>query len=131
MNKKQKEYMQKQKTKVYQDLTTTFSLPVFEDEIAKDELPDPLNTLLIVYGDLRGTSQTDSKSQLYQEVFIVYVSENNIEVEETTLDIITIINRVPGFTFERSVKERLQKGETEVFVDQVTLIFRRKLLYES
>jgi hypothetical protein len=131
MNEKQKAYMKKQKTRVYEDLTTTFSLPVFEDEIAKDELPDPLNSLLVVYGDLKSTVITDSKSQLYQEVFVVFVSENNTEVEETTLDIITVVNRVPGFTFERTVKERLQKGETETFIDQVTLIFRRKLSYES
>jgi len=127
MNDKQKVYMQKQQTKLYNDLSTTFNLPVFEDEIAEDEALSKANYFLIVYGDMVAGKSEISVSQ---EVYVVYVSEENADVETTTLDILTVVSKVRGYNFKRTVKERLQKGETDEYVDQVTLIFRRMLKYE-
>ncbi|WBX80125.1 hypothetical protein PD280_21405 [Virgibacillus salarius] len=127
MNEKQKMYMNKQRNKLVKDLETIFHLPVFEDEIAEDELPSTANYFLVVYGDMRATSSVKS---VYQEVFVVYVSEDNGDVEPTTLDILTVVSNIRGIEFNRTIKERVQKNETDDFVDQVTLIFRRKLTYE-
>lgn len=127
MNKKQKTYMNEQRTEVYEKLTTIFSLPVFENEIAKDELPNPLNGILVVYGDFYNT---DSIGRLYQEVYVVYLSEDKTDVEEITLDMITTVAKIKGFNFHRTIKERIQKDETDDFIDQVTIIFRRKLSHE-
>jgi hypothetical protein len=127
MNDKQKDYMNKQQVKVFNDLSNTFNLPVFEDEIAEDELPSQYNYFLVVYGDF---TSTNSHGQLSQEVYVVYVSEDNADVETTTLDIISTMSLVPGFTFNRTVKERVQKDEQDDYIDQVTIIFRRKISYE-
>lgn len=127
MNDKQKVYMQKQQTKLYNDLSTTFNLPVFEDEIAEDEALSKANYFLIVYGDMVAGK---AEAHASQEVYVVYVSEENAEVETTTLDILSIVSKVSGYNFKRTVKERLQKGETDEYVDQVTIIFRRMLKYE-
>jgi hypothetical protein len=126
MNEKLKTYIGKQHQKLIDDLTNTFNLPIFVDEIAEDELPADNHYFLIVYGDMVGTGQ----GQVFQEVYVVYISENNLQVEENTVDIISIGSKVPGFTFKRSVKERFQKEDTDNFFDQVTIIFRRKLIYE-
>jgi hypothetical protein len=127
MNEKQKTYMKEQKELVITNLTANFNLPIFEDEISEDEITQTSNYFLVVYGDMHSTN---SERQMYQEVYVVYVSENNPDVEETTVDIVSTIVKVKGFTFNRTVKERLQKDDTDAYVDQVTIIFKRKLLYE-
>ncbi|GGJ50980.1 hypothetical protein [Virgibacillus salexigens] len=127
MNDKQKKYMKEQQEKLVADLESVFELPVFEDEIADDELPATGNYFLVVYGDMRAT---ESVKRLSQEVYVVYISEDNGDVEASTLDILTVVSKIKGYTFYRTIKERMQKAETDDFVDKVTIIFRRKLSYE-
>lgn len=127
MNEKQKEYMKKQSNRLVSDLEKEFGLTVYVDEKSDDEITNATDHFLIVHGDMRAV---ESKNQLYQDVFVVYVSRYNPSVEETTLDVITIGSRVNGFNFKRTMKERVQLGETNDFLDQVTIMFRRKLSYE-
>lgn len=127
MNDKQKAYMQKQQAKIVDELSATFNLPIFEDEIAEDEALAKANYFLIVYGDMVAG---ESPNHASQEVYVVYISEENAEVETTTLDILTVVSKVNGYNFKRTVKERLQKAETDEYVDQVTLVFKRMLQYE-
>src|SRR5699024_7437514 len=119
MNKQQKEH-----NDVLKD---TFSLPFFQDEVGESEYIDKHNYFLIVYGSFRST---DSIRHVTQEIYVVYVTEDNPEVETTTLDILTTVSNVRGFVFDRSMKDRLQKKETDDYVDQVTLVFRRQIAYE-
>lgn len=119
--------MNKQQKLIYETLKENFSLPVFEDELAEDEYPDSFNYFFIIYGDFR---KTKSVGRLVQEIFVVYVTENNTSVETTSLDVITTVSNVPGINFERTVKERLQKDDTDSFVDQVTFIFTRMISHE-
>lgn len=119
--------MEKQHKEIYDNLSNTFNLPVFEDELAESEYPSSLNYFYIIYGDFR---KTESIKHLLQEIYIVYVSEDNPNVETTTLDIITVVSNVGGVEFNRTVKERLQKDDSDSYVDQVTLIFTRKVAYE-
>lgn len=128
MNERLKAYMDKQHNKLTNDLTTAFQLPVFVDEIAEDEIPEgDYHYFLIVYGDIEGTGEGTAR----QEVYVVYVTEKNPKVEENTMDIIAIGNRVPGFEFYRTVKERYRENDTDNYVDQVTIIFRRLIKYDS
>jgi hypothetical protein len=127
VNEKPKEYMTKQQNKLVNDLESTFNLPVFGDEADSSELPADNNYFLIIYGDIYSTN---AEGNLSQEVYIVYLSEGNPEIEGTSLDIISVGTKVRGITFKRSIKERVQKGETEDYFDRVTLIFRRMLKYE-
>lgn len=126
MNKKNKERLQKQNTKLFEELSTHFQLPVFQDEIKESEKTKGNNYFLIVYGDMASTKEGEA----YQEVFVAYVTEKNPNVEEETLDIITIGDNVPGFSFYRTVKERFRYDDTDNYVDQVTVVFRRLIKYD-
>lgn len=127
MNEKSKERMRKQQDAIYNGLINQFGFPVVEDEFSSDELPASFNHFLIVYGDFQ---KNESVSQLLQEIYVIYLSEDNPEVETTTIDIISTVSKVAGVEFNRTVKERLRKKDSDDFVDQVTLIFRRKVAYE-
>lgn len=126
MNEKLKDYMDRQDEKLRNDLEAYFQLPVFVDEIAEDEYPEKYHFFLIVYGDMTATSP----GQMYQDVYVVYVTEKNPDVEKDTVDIVSIGSKIPGFEFQRTKKERFQAKDTDYFIDQVTLVFRRKLKYE-
>jgi hypothetical protein len=130
MNEKQKTYMKKQQKGVYDNLSTYFNLPIFEDDVAEDEeqnLPNDHNYFLLIYGDIEST---ESIGHLTQEFYVTYITEDNEFVDEQTLDIISLVSNVPGINFSRSIKQRLQKKDTDDFLDQVTVIFRRKMTYE-
>jgi hypothetical protein len=128
MNEKSKLRMERQQQAIYDNLTQTFNLPVFEDELGEDELPDTFNYFYIIYGDFR---KTEAVGVLLQEIYVVYVTEDNPDVETTTLDVITMVSKVNGVVFERTAKERYQKNDTDEFVDQVNVIFSRKIAYEQ
>lgn len=127
VNDKVKAYMIKQENKLAADLEGSFDLPVFVDEASEDELPADNNYFLIVYGDL---FQTNTEGNLSQEVYVVFISEDNPQIESQSIDIVTLGVRVSGFVFSRSIKERIQKGETDDFFNRVTFIFRRLLKHE-
>jgi hypothetical protein len=127
MNEKSKRLMENQQQAIYDNLKNTFNLPVFEDELGEDELPEAFNYFYIIYGDFR---KTDAVKRLIQEIYIVYVTEKNPDVETTTLDIITTISKVSAVEFNRTVKERYQKKDSDEYVDQVTIVFTRKIAYE-
>jgi hypothetical protein len=130
MNEKQKTYMKKQQKGVYDNLSTYFNLPIFEDDVAEDEeqnLPNDHNYFLLIYGDIESTEST---GYLSQEIYVTYITEDNEFVDEQTLDIISLVSNVPGINFSRSIKQRLQKKDTDDYLDQVTVIFRRKMTYE-
>ncbi len=119
--------MSKKSQQIYDVLKNTFVLPTFEDEVNKEELGTNKDYFLIAYGDIKSTQ---SKGNLSQEFYVVYISEDNPNVEPTTLDIITTMEKVSGVTFDRTIKERIQKNEVYDYIDRVTLIFKRKLMYE-
>jgi hypothetical protein len=127
MNETQKDYMNKKSQQIYNDLKNTFSLPIFEDEVDNEELGTNKNYFLIVYGDMQ---PANSEGSLSQEFYVVYVSEDNPNVETTTIDIISTMVKISNVTFGRTIKERVQKNDTDDYIDRVTLIFRRKLKYE-
>jgi hypothetical protein len=114
-------------------LKTQFSLPVFEDEIAEDEdekLIDSHSYNCIVYetGDM---VPGESGRSLSQEIIVCYYSENRDDVDEQTVDIISLISSVKAVTFNRTVKERLKVKETDRFIDRVNIVFKRMIPIDS
>jgi len=127
MNEKSKQRMKDQQQAIHDGLSSTFNLPVFEDEISESELPDQLNLFFVIYGDFQ---KTESPYFLLQEIYVVYVSEDNANVETTTIDIISIVDKINAISFDRTSKERLQKKDSDTYIDQVTVVFKRKVAYE-
>ncbi len=127
MNEKSKKRMNKQHQRIKEDLSLLFDLPVYQDDLAEDEYPTDYNYILVVYGAF---NKTDTTRDLTQEIYVVYVTENNPNVETETLDLITTMVNIKGINFKRTVKERLQKDDTDDFIDQVTCIFSRRVVIE-
>lgn len=126
MNEKSKVKMGEQVDLINNNLSTYFQLPIFQDEVAEDELPKEFNYFLIVYGDM----EPSGNKAVNQEINVIYVTENNDQVDEDTIDIISLVQKVSNVTFVRTIKQRGQKKETDEFVDQVTVVFDRKIPYE-
>lgn len=128
MNEKAKRKIGMQNDSVFQKLSTHFKIPVFQDDIAEDEVPSSHNYFLIIYGDI---TNPDDKKSLVQEVIVVYVTENNDYVDENTIDIISLISSISAIDFDRTIKQRLQKKDTDEYLDQVEVIFKRKIPYDK
>lgn len=106
----------------------TFNIPVFEDEIAEDEelklFDDGYHCF--VYETLNFSNNNDLKS-ITQTVAIYYFSENRDDLDERAVDIMNAVNQVTGFTFVRTNKQRLQKKDTDQFVDRIIFEYNRKI----
>lgn len=107
----------------------TFDVPIFEDEIAEDEEEHLYKNgyHCFVFETLDISNNEDFKS-LSQVVPIYYYSENRDDLDERTVDIILSLKDVPGFTLNRTTKQRLQKKETDQFVDRVIFEYNRKIV---
>ncbi|KMK77622.1 hypothetical protein [Alkalihalobacillus pseudalcaliphilus] len=125
MNERSKEIMSEQQQLIY-DALKSFNLNVYEDEMTDDDL-NPMNFFLIVYGDFK---KEEAIGKLRQEIYVVYVSEDNANVETNTIDIISLISKVKAVEFQQTIKERIRKGKTDKFIDRVTLVFSRLVKYE-
>lgn len=131
MNERAKQLIRDQNLDILKVLGNHFGLPVFQDNINDDEVPDDHNYFLIVYGDIgRSEEQKNSGKHLSQDIYVVYLSEKNDQIDEACLDIVSLIEGVKAITFENTTKERIQKADTSEFVDRVTLIFKRMIKYE-
>ena len=132
MNERAKQIIKDQNKSILKVLQDHFGLPGFQDNINEDEIPEDHNYFLIVYGDIsRSDKQRATRNGLSQDVYIVYISEGNDELDETSLDIISLVEGVKAVDFQRTTKERIQKADTSEFVDRVTLIFTRMIKYVS
>lgn len=127
MNDKAKALINKQNEKIYRNLVDTFQLPVFQDDVAESERPDELNLFLIIYGELQ---EGENQGNINQDIYITYLAENSDTVETDQLDIISSITKINAIRFVRTERDRVQKLETEEFVDRVNFIFRRGIRYE-
>ena len=127
MNEKAKALISKQNEQIYNNLVQTFNLPVFQDDVSESERPEKLNLFLIIYGDLL---QGDSQGNMRQDVFITYLAENSHSLETDQLDIISSITKINAMKFVRTERDRVQKLDTDDYVDRVNFIFTRSIRYE-
>lgn len=123
-----KEYMQRQIVQMQASLRT-FDIPLFEDEIAEDEEEQLYQNdyHCFVYETLDIANNDDLKS-ITQTVAIYYYSENRDDLDERTVDIILSLKDIPGFSLNRTTKQRLQKKETDQFVDRVIFEYNRRIV---
>lgn len=127
MNEKAKRVMNDQQTSIIQKLESTFEIPVVEDELTEDEVKGDLDNFLIIYGDF---VKVQSKNQLNQEVYVIYLSENKADLETMSVDVISTISAVKALEFVKTIKRRTQKNDTDSYIDQITFIFKRLVPYE-
>lgn len=131
MNEKSKEKMLEQKKSIVDGLQNHFpNIPLFQDEIAEDEeqlfKDSKYHLSILIMGDF---STTNSVARLSQTLSIEYYSEDRDDVDETLLDIISIVDAVPAVSFRRSRKVRMKVANTDRFVDVVTIEFERFVKY--
>lgn len=132
MNERTKRLMSEQKSTIFNNLKTQFNLEVFEDEIAEDEeekllKSDTYNCFIITTGNF---SPTESGRTVSQDIVIEYYSENRDDVDERTIDVISIVSAVKGVSFRNTRKQRLQVKDTDRYIDLVILTFRRMMPIE-
>lgn len=123
-----KEFMQEQAQALY-DALLTFGVPVYEDEISQDEekkLHDDYHCF--VYFTDAMSYNNDMKS-ISQAVHIHYYSEDREDLDERTIEIAERLKSVKRLLFVRTRKDRLQKKDTEQYVDRVILTFARVIPY--
>ncbi|MBO0586459.1 hypothetical protein [Sporosarcina sp. E16_8] len=122
---KTKTHMRGQISDIHAGLSS-FSIPVFEDEIAEDEEKGLIDYHCFVYETSGMKNEKDMKS-LTQAIHIYYYSENRSDIDEQTVDIIMALSGVKGMTLERTEKQRLQKKDTDRFIDRVILTYVRRI----
>ena len=125
---KVKTYMHKQIDEMREALKS-FSIPLFEDEIAEDEEEELYRNdyHCFVYETLDIAPNDDMKS-IIQTVAIYYYSENRDDLDERTVEIILSLKDVKGFSLSRTTKQRLQKKDTDQFVDRVIFEYNRRIV---
>lgn len=122
------DYMNKQITEMRQTLGQ-FNIPIFEDEIAEDEEEQLYQNgyNCFVFETENITNNKDMKS-VQQKVYIYFYSENLDDLDEWTIEIILAMRNVTGFTLHRTMKQRLQKKDTDQYVDRVIFEYNRKIV---
>lgn len=128
MNERTKKIMAEQRAEVFR-LLNEFGLSVYEDEIAEDEeeellKADSYNFFTLDFGDFK---TTDNLTKLSQLIVVEYYSENRSDVDEMSIDIISMIRDVKGITFGFSKKDRLRMKETERYIDRISITFKRMI----
>ncbi|MDF2605902.1 MAG: hypothetical protein K0S34_92 [Bacillales bacterium] len=124
MNEKSKERIQKLNRLLVESLETTFGVNVYQDQVSEDE---EANYHYFIF-ETGGFVPTQTDYTLNQEVLVRYYSENRDDLDERTLDIISVLKNA-GYSFLRSQKSSIQKGETDSYVDEIELYFNRALKY--
>ncbi|MFC0525778.1 hypothetical protein ACFFGV_19555 [Pontibacillus salicampi] len=127
MNEKAKKMIEQQNERLYNTLKDTFNLPVYQDSVADDERPNKLNLFLLIFGDW---SPGESEQYLTQDIIVTYLSEDSETLETDALDIISSISSINLINFHDSNRDRVQKKDTEEYVDRLTFIFKRGIKYE-
>ncbi|WJE54324.1 hypothetical protein QRE66_08840 [Bacillus cereus] len=131
MNDKAKTLMKEQKKGIKTELEERFELLVVEDELAEDEeellQQEGYNCFTIEYAEIQPSSNERTVSQT---VYITYLSENQDDLDEQTIDIISLVSKVKKVSFVISKKDRLQVKDTDRYIDRVVFTFRRMIPIE-
>lgn len=107
----------------------TFNLPVFEDDLAEDEekefLEKGYNFFVYETGDM---FKNDDKKSLGQDIAVFYFSENRDDLDEQTIKIIQVLSNIKLLSLVRTQKRRLKRKDTDSYVDQIALVYNRKII---
>jgi hypothetical protein len=133
MNEKSKRLMAEQKDQIFSLLEKYSGLKVYEDEIAEDEEEELLNLekynfYTLAMGNFR-PAQEPAKS-IAQDIVIDYYSENRDDVDDVTIDVISLISTIKGMRFNGTQKDRLRVKDMDRYIDRVSFLFRRVIPIE-
>lgn len=133
MNEPAKAYMQKVKGLIVEGLETNFPLiPLFEDEVPEEETTkydngSPYHLMVMKFGSI---DKQENEKFLTQSFSVDLYAENKFDVDETTLDIITVTTSISSVRFNGSNKFRARHAQSNRFVDIVTMNFVRMIKIE-
>ncbi len=123
--------MQEQRIGIKTKLEDYFKLLVVEDELAEDEEEQlqevGYNCFTIEYGEFQPSS---NERTISQNVYISYLSENQDDLDEQTIDIISLVSKEKKVSFVVSKNDRLQMKDTDRYIDRVVFTFRRMIPIE-
>ncbi|MEB9921181.1 hypothetical protein P4K81_30280, partial [Bacillus cereus] len=120
MNEKSKRLMKEQRSGIKKALEDGFKLLVVEDELAEDEesqlTEEGYNCFILEYGEFKPSS---NERTISQSIYVSYLSENQSNLDEQVIDIISWVGKVKMVSFVVSKSDRLQVKDTDRFIDRV------------
>ncbi|MGX7153448.1 hypothetical protein ACWOEY_11220 [Enterococcus sulfureus] len=121
--------MEKSNTLMIEKLEGETKLKVFQDTVSEDALNDVIedtggyNYFRFETG---GFEFNSDEQELKQTLLISYYSENNEDIDATTLKIVGVLhNRI--FKFVNSKKYLIKKSNEDQYIDEVQLFFVRRM----
>jgi hypothetical protein len=123
-NKQSKKRLRKMNEHLVTKLEEVFKVNVYQDQVSAEE-EKSYNYIIFETG---GFERTDSLYTLKQNVLVRYYSENRDDLDEVLFDLISTIDGIK-YTFVRSDKTSIQKGETDSFVDELIVHVTRSVKY--
>lgn len=131
MNEKSKKLMKEQRKGIKEALDNGFKLLVVEDELAEDEesqlTEEGYNCFILEYGEFQPSS---NERTISQNIYISYLSENQDDLDEQVIDIISLISKVKMVSFVVTKSDRLQVKDTDRYIDRVVFTFKRVIPIE-
>ncbi|WP_257147131.1 MULTISPECIES: hypothetical protein [Bacillus] len=131
MNEKSKKLMKEQRKGIKEALDNGFKLLVVEDELAEDEesqlTEEGYNCFILEYGEFQPSS---NERTISQNIYISYLSENQDDLDEQVIDIISLISKVKMVSFVVTKSDRLQVKDTDRYIDRVAFTFKRVIPIE-
>lgn len=125
MNEKSKAWLQKLNSSLVHELSAAFSVNVYQDQVSEDE-EDDVHIHYFIFET--GAMTKQNERSLSQDVLIRYYSENRDDLDERTIDIISVLENT-NHTFANTNKTAIQKGETDSYVDEIEFYLTRKIKY--
>ncbi|MGE6552915.1 hypothetical protein ACQKFK_29425 [Bacillus mycoides] len=131
MNEKAKKLMQEQRSGIKKVLEDSFELLVVEDELAEDEesqlTEEGYNCFILEYGEFQPSS---NERTISQNVYVSYLSENQANLDEQVIDILSLVSNVKKVSFVVTKSDRLQVKDTDRYIDRVVFTFKRVIPFE-
>ncbi|MEB4814742.1 hypothetical protein [Bacillus thuringiensis] len=131
MNEKAKKLMKEQRSGIKKVLEDSFELLVVEDELAEDEesqlTEEGYNCFILEYGEFQPSS---NERTISQNVYVSYLSENQANLDEQVIDILSLVSNVKKVSFVVTKSDRLQVKDTDRYIDRVVFTFKRVIPFE-
>lgn len=123
--------MREQRKGIKKALEERFKLLVVEDELAEDEesklTDEGYNCFILEYGEFQPSS---NERTISQHIYVSYLSENQADLDEQIIDIISWVGKVKMVSFVVSKSDRLQVKDTDRYIDRVVFTFKRVIPLE-
>lgn len=123
-NEKEKQRLADQIKKIKESLEDNFNLPLFQDAVAEDELPENFNYFILETGEIEVINEP--KYSVNQTIYITFYSENREDLTGDALDIISLI-QTSAIRFQRTDLNHLKLENQDRYIDQLSFTFARLL----